>query len=154
MAGYWNDPGATAAALTEDGWLRTGDLARVDPAGCFVLAGRRTDMYIRGGYNVFPNEVEAALADHPAVASVAVAPRADDVMGEVGVAVVVPADPAHPPTLESLREHGAARLARHKLPEDLVLTDRIPLTTVSKVDRVALAGLAAGSDRPGGPDGR
>jgi acyl-CoA synthetase (AMP-forming)/AMP-acid ligase II len=141
MAGYWNDPTATAAALTPDGWLRTGDLARVDTAGCFVLSGRRTEMYIRGGYNVFPTEVEAVLADHPAVASVAVAPRPDDVMGEVGVAVVVPVDPMHPPTVGSLRDHAAERLARHKLPEDVVVVDRIPLTTVSKVDRAALADL-------------
>ena len=145
MSGYWNDPEATAAALTTDGWLRTGDLARVDAAGCFVLAGRRTDMYIRGGYNVFPIEVEAALADHPAVGAVAVVPRPDDVMGEVGVAVVVPVDPGAPPDLASLRDHAAARLARHKLPEAMVLTDRIPLTTVSKVDRAALADLVTSS---------
>lgn len=141
MAGYWNDPDATAAAFSADGWLRTGDLARIDERGCYILSGRRTDMYVRGGYNVFPNEVEAVLADHPGVAAVAVAPRPHDVMGEVGVAVVVSADPNAPPTLESLREHGAARLARHKLPEDLVVTGRIPLTTVSKVDRGALAKL-------------
>ncbi len=90
MDGYWNDPAATAAALTPDRWLRTGDLARIDASGCVVLCGRRTDMYIRGGYNVFPSEVEAALADHPGVAQVAVVPRPDEVMGEIGVALVVP----------------------------------------------------------------
>lgn len=149
MDGYWNDPAATAAALTSDRWLRTGDLARVDGSGCFVLAGRRTDMFIRGGYNVFPLEVEAVLADHPDVAGVAVAPRPDEVMGEVGVAVVVPVDPERPPTLESLRDHAGGRLARHKLPEAVVVVDRLPLTTVSKVDRAALADLVdARSDRP------
>jgi acyl-CoA synthetase (AMP-forming)/AMP-acid ligase II len=141
MAGYWNDPDATAAALTEDGWLRTGDLARRREDGCFVLAGRRTDMYIRGGYNVFPEEVEAALSDHPAVAALAISPRPDDVMGEIGVAVVVPRDPSAPPTLGSLRAHAEGRLARHKLPEDVVVVERLPLTTVSKVDRAALAAL-------------
>ena len=151
MDGYWNDPAATAAALAPDRWLRTGDLARVDGSGCFVLAGRRTDMFIRGGYNVFPLEVEAVLADHPDVAGVAVAPRPDQVMGEVGVAVVVPADPGRPPTLASLRDHAGGRLARHKLPEDLVVVDRLPLTTVSKVDRAALADLVG--DRPDRPEG-
>jgi acyl-CoA synthetase (AMP-forming)/AMP-acid ligase II len=143
MDSYWGDPEGTAAALTGDRWLRTGDLARIDDDGCVVLSGRRTEMYIRGGYNVFPTEVEAALADHPDVADVAVAPRVDEVMGEVGVALVVPRDPAAPPTLESLRDHAGARLARHKLPEALVVVDAIPLTTAQKVDRRAAAALAA-----------
>ena len=141
MAGYWRDPAATAAALTEDGWLRTGDLAERRSDGCFVLAGRRTDMYIRGGYNVFPEEVEAALSDHPGVAALAISPRPDDVMGEVGVAVVVARDPSAPPSLDGLRSHAEGRLARHKLPEAVVVVDRLPLTTVSKLDRAALAAL-------------
>jgi acyl-CoA synthetase (AMP-forming)/AMP-acid ligase II len=151
MDGYWRDPDATAAALTPDGWLRTGDLARVDATGCFVLAGRRTDMYIRGGYNVFPLEVEAVIGDHPGVASVAVVPRPDDVLGEVGVALVVPVDPGRAPTLDELRAHGSDRLARHKLPEDLVLVDHLPLTTVSKVDRAAAARLVRTVPRPDPP---
>lgn len=89
MAGYWRDPDATAASLV-DGWLLTDDLGWIGDDGCLRVSGRLTEMYIRGGYNVFPQEVEAALAHHPSVASVAVAPRSSDVMGEVGVAVVVP----------------------------------------------------------------
>jgi acyl-CoA synthetase (AMP-forming)/AMP-acid ligase II len=142
MDGYWNDPEATRAALDDHGWLRTGDLARIDDDGGVVLCGRRTDMYIRGGYNVFPTEVEAVLADHPLVADVAVAPRADEVMGEVGVALVVPRAPDRPPTLDDLRAHGADRLARHKLPEDLVLIDAVPLTGAQKVDRRAAREMA------------
>ncbi|MFM7063151.1 MAG: class I adenylate-forming enzyme family protein, partial [Actinomycetes bacterium] len=138
MVGYWNDPDATSATLTPDGWLRTGDLATVDPTGCVTLAGRRTEMYIRGGYNVFPAEVEAVLGEHPLVAAVAVATRPDDVLGETGVAVVVPADPAAPPTLEGLREYAGQALARHKLPDDLVLVDELPLTAGTKLDRRAL----------------
>jgi acyl-CoA synthetase (AMP-forming)/AMP-acid ligase II len=142
MDGYWHDPSATAGALTSDRWLRTGDLARVDDQGCVVLCGRRTEMYIRGGYNVFPTEVEAVLVEHPAVLDVAVAPRPDEVMGELGVALVVPTDPDAPPTLEELREHAASRLARHKLPEHLVLVAEIPLTGAQKVDRRAARELA------------
>ncbi|HEX2576336.1 MAG TPA: AMP-binding protein [Aquihabitans sp.] len=142
MSGYWRDEEATAEALV-DGWLRTGDLGHVDATGCVTLIGRQGDMYIRGGYNVFPAEVAAALGRHEAVADVAVVPRPDDVLGEVGVAVVVPTDPAAPPTLEDLRAVAGETLARHKLPEALVVVDDLPLTAMQKVDRAALARLAA-----------
>jgi acyl-CoA synthetase (AMP-forming)/AMP-acid ligase II len=146
MAGYWRNPDATAAALDDAGWLCTSDLGRVDEAGCLVLAGRRSDMFIRGGYNVHPVEVEAVLSRHPAVAQVVVVARPDDVMGEVGVAVVVPTDPAAPPTLDDLRAAGRSELAGHKLPEDLRLVDEIPLTAMQKVDRRALAATVAATD--------
>jgi acyl-CoA synthetase (AMP-forming)/AMP-acid ligase II len=138
MARYWRDPDATAATLV-DGWLRTGDLGSIDERGLLRLAGRSKEMFIRGGYNVYPAEVEAQLVDHPAVAEVAVVPRPDDVMGEIGVAVVVPADPATPPTLEDLRSFLADRLATFKHPEALRLVDALPLTPMHKVDRRALA---------------
>ena len=142
MQGYWRDPEATAATLV-DGWLRTGDLASVDERGLVRLAGRAKEMFVRGGYNVYPAEVEAALVAHPAVAEAAVVPRPDPVMGEVGVAVVVPADPAAPPTLEDLRAFLADRLARYKLPEALRVVDALPLTPVQKVDRRRLAAQEA-----------
>ena len=138
MARYWNDPEATAAVLIDDGWLRTGDLGRFDEQGCLVLVGRSKEMFIRGGYNIFPVEVEAVLATHPAVADVVVVPRPDPVMGEVGVAVVVASDAGSPPSLEQLHEHADGRLATWKLPEDLVLVDALPLTAMQKVDRRAL----------------
>jgi acyl-CoA synthetase (AMP-forming)/AMP-acid ligase II len=144
MVGYWDDPAATAAAFTPDGAVRTGDLGWLDDAGRLHLAGRRKEMYVRGGYNVHPAETEAILAAHPAVADVAVVPRADDVMGEVGVAVVVVRAGATPPTLDQLRAFGADRLARHKLPEALLVVDELPLTPADKVDRRALAQLVAG----------
>jgi acyl-CoA synthetase (AMP-forming)/AMP-acid ligase II len=143
MAGYWRDPEATAAALRE-GWLRTGDLGSLDATGCLTLAGRRGEMFIRGGYNVFPSEVASALGGHPGVADVVVVPRPDDVLGEIGVAVVVPADPGAPPTLDALRAHAGATLSHHKLPEALVLVPELPLTAMQKVDRRTLTRLAAG----------
>ena len=139
MTGYWHDPDATEAAFTDDGFVRTGDLGWLDDRGRLRLVGRTKEMYVRGGYNVYPVEVEACLSTHPAVAAVAVVPRADHVMGEVGVAVVVPQDPDHPPTLEALRDYGADRLARYKLPEDLRVVDALPLTAMDKVDRRGLA---------------
>ena len=138
MRGYHGDPEATAEAL-RDGWLRTGDLGRLDGRGCVVLAGRSKELYVRGGYNVHPAEVEAVLASHPAVAEVAVVPRPDPVMGEIGVAVVVPSDPGAPPTLEDLRHGAGERLAAWKLPEALRVVDALPLTAMQKVDKRTLA---------------
>jgi acyl-CoA synthetase (AMP-forming)/AMP-acid ligase II len=99
-------------------------------------------MYVRGGYNVYPVEVEAVLSTAPDVAAVAIATRPDEVMGEIGVACVVARDPDRPPTLEGLRAFAAAELAHHKLPEALVVVDALPLTAAEKVDRRALAALA------------
>jgi acyl-CoA synthetase (AMP-forming)/AMP-acid ligase II len=142
MRGYWRDPEATAATIV-DGWLRTGDLGWLDERGCLHLAGRKKEMFIRGGYNVYPVEVEGVLASHPSVAELAVAPAPDPVMGEIGVAVVVPKDPTRPPTLEELRSFGAEHLARYKLPEAIEIVDQLPLTAMQKVDRRALARLVA-----------
>jgi acyl-CoA synthetase (AMP-forming)/AMP-acid ligase II len=150
MTGYWRDPDATAAVFTGDGAVRTGDLGYLDERGRLHLAGRTKEMYVRGGYNVFLLEVENVLADHPGVADVAVVPRPDPVMGEIGVAVVVPRRADDPPTLESLRAHGRARLAAHKLPEDLVVSAELPRTAMEKVDRGALSALVR--TKPVSPD--
>lgn len=139
MSGYWHDDAATRDAFTPTGFVRTGDLGWLDDRGRLHLVGRTKEMYVRGGYNVYPVEVEAVLSTHPAVAGVAVVPQPDRVMGEIGVAVVVPADPARPPALEELRSYAQDRLARHKLPEGLRLVDALPLTAMDKVDRRVLA---------------
>jgi acyl-CoA synthetase (AMP-forming)/AMP-acid ligase II len=138
MRGYWNDPQATAETL-RGGWLHSGDLGRIDDEGRLRMAGRAKEMFIRGGYNVYPLEVEAVLAAHPAVSQVAVVPRPDPVVGEIGVAVVVPVDPERPPSLDELRAHGRATLSSYKLPEAVRLVDEIPLTAMQKVDRRAMA---------------
>ena len=142
MSGYWNDPDATRAAFTADGHVRTGDLGWVDERGRLHLVGRSKEMYVRGGYNVYPVEVEAALSDAPGVAAIAIATRPDPTMGEIGVACVVPRDGSAPPTLDEIRAFGADRLARHKLPEAVVVVAALPLTAAEKIDRRALARLA------------
>jgi acyl-CoA synthetase (AMP-forming)/AMP-acid ligase II len=144
MSGYWRDPVATSEAFTADGFVRTGDLGWLDELGRLRLVGRTKEMYVRGGYNVYPVEVEGVLSTHPGVASIAIVPRSDDVMGEIGVAVVVARPGANPPTLDELRSFGADRLAHHKLPEALVIRDELPLTAGEKIDRRALAHEVAG----------
>lgn len=138
MSGYWGDSAATSRTVI-DKWLHTGDLGRIDEHGCLRLAGRSKEMYIRGGYNVYPQEVEAVLSAHPAVRSVVVVPRSDPVMGEIGVAVIVPTAGDAPPTLDEIRAFGATHLTHYKLPEALRATDALPMTSMQKVDRRTLA---------------
>jgi acyl-CoA synthetase (AMP-forming)/AMP-acid ligase II len=138
MRGYWRDPLATADAI-RDGWLRTGDLGRLDEHGRLRLAGRAKEMFVRGGYNVYPLEVEAVLGTHPSVADVAVVPRPDPVMGEIGVAVVVLRAGRPAPGLDALRTFAGDRLATFKLPEAVRVVDELPLTAMQKVDRRRLA---------------
>ena len=148
MARYWRDPEATEEAFTASGHVRTGDLGHLDDEGRLRLVGRSKEMYVRGGYNVFPVEVEAALSTHPGVGAVAVGARPDPVMGEIGVAVVVSRDPAAPPTLSELRDHVGGDLAGYKLPEDLRVVDELPMTAADKLDRRALGALI----EAGGPE--
>jgi acyl-CoA synthetase (AMP-forming)/AMP-acid ligase II len=143
MTGYWRDDDATAHAFTGSGAVRTGDLGWIDDAGRLRLAGRSKEMYVRGGYNVYPIEVEAVLDEHPAIADVAIVPRPDDVMGEVGVAVIVARGGHQPPTVDELRTFAAPRLAGYKLPADAIPVDALPLTPMEKVDRRALAALVS-----------
>ena len=115
FAGYWEDPDATAQVLTGDGWLRTGDIAVADEDGWLTLVERAKDVIIVSGFNVFPGEVEDAIADHPAVAEVAVIGEPHPRTGETVVAFVVPVAGAQPDPVELLR-HAGRRLARYKLP--------------------------------------
>jgi acyl-CoA synthetase (AMP-forming)/AMP-acid ligase II len=155
MRGYWGrgpgrghsvqellDADATAAVLAADGWLRTGDFGRLTSRGNLQLSGRAHERYIRGGYNVYPAEVEEALSSHPAIARVAVVGVPDDVLGEVGVAVVV-AEGGVAPELSALRQYCAGLLSDYKAPDALVVVDELPLTPMMKVDPARLAVLAA-----------
>ncbi len=138
MRGYWNDPERTAETMAPDGWILTGDLGRFRPDGNLVLCGRRTEMYIRGGYNVYPLEVEHALSEHPGVERVAVLGHEAPTIGEIGVAFIVPVDPATPPTRDELRAWCRGRLADYKAPDRVEVVGELPLTSMLKVDKAAL----------------
>lgn len=146
MRGYWQDPARTAEVLGADGWLTSGDLGFLDERGYLTLVGRRSEMYIRGGYNVYPAEVERVLSQHPQVAQVAVLGLPDPVLGEIGVAFVVPArEPGGSvsPGLEELRSFCKTALADYKAPDRLVVVDALPLSAMGKVDKRSLAEDAA-----------
>ncbi|MEU8821933.1 long-chain fatty acid--CoA ligase [Actinoplanes sp. NPDC048796] len=137
--GYWNDPAATAGAFT-DGWLHTGDIAEVDPGGHFHILDRLKDMYISGGENVYPAEVEAALFTHPGVAEAAVIGIPDERWGEVGRAFIVPA-PGPTPSTTELRDHLIERLAKYKIPAEFTFVDDLPRTGSNKVRKADLRKL-------------
>jgi acyl-CoA synthetase (AMP-forming)/AMP-acid ligase II len=161
MLGYWGGPptgpgidgvvfdvAATRSVLDADRWLTTGDFGFVDADGNLHLVGRANEMYIRGGYNVYPAEVESVLSAHPAVAQVAVVGTPDPVLGEIGVAFVVP-EPESDVSLADLRVWAAGSLADYKSPDRLVVVGSLPVTSMMKVDKRALIGPAAeaaGSD--------
>jgi fatty-acyl-CoA synthase len=137
FAGYLNDPERTSEAVTADGWLRTGDLAIRNAEGAYSIVGRRKEMYISGGENVYPGEVEAALCACPGIIEVVVVGVQDARWGEVGRAFVVPrAD-------SSIREEdvlafAGTRLARYKTPRSVVFVDELPRLGSGKIDRKAL----------------
>jgi acyl-CoA synthetase (AMP-forming)/AMP-acid ligase II len=165
MRGYWGGPptgpgaegtvfdrASTRAVLAEDGWLTTGDFGYLDDGGHLHLAGRANELYIRGGYNVYPAEVEGVLGVHPAVEQVAVVGAPDPVLGEIGVAFVVPTGEG--PTdeealLAELRATAGAALADYKAPDRVVVADSLPLTSMMKVDKRALAERLAADPEPG-----
>jgi o-succinylbenzoate---CoA ligase len=128
---------AQPAVLDADGWFTTSDLGRWEE-GRLVVLGRADDVIITGGENVVATQVEAALADHPAVADVAVIGRADPEWGERVVAVVVPV--GDPPSKEELRAHARSRLPRYAVPREVEFADTLPLLDAGKVDRAALRG--------------
>jgi acyl-CoA synthetase (AMP-forming)/AMP-acid ligase II len=146
MVGYWRDEQATAAAF-HGRWLRTGDLALRNADGTYTLRGRLKEMYIRGGYNVYPEEVETELGRHPAVSACAVVARSDPTMGEIGVAVISVHQPAQPPSLADLRAFLDGRVARWKLPEDLLVVAALPLNSTHKPDRRLLTEMVHGAAR-------
>jgi acyl-CoA synthetase (AMP-forming)/AMP-acid ligase II len=137
--GYWGDTEATATALTGDGWLRTGDLARKGVLGAVVFEGRKKDVIKHGGYSVYALEVERALEEHPDVLEAAVVGLPDDVKGEVPVAAVRIAEGA---TFDesALKQWADQRLSDYKVPQRIIAVDDLPRTGTNKVQRKELIG--------------
>jgi long-chain acyl-CoA synthetase len=136
MLGYWRSEEATTDAI-RDGWFLTGDLGRMDEDGFLYIVDRKKDLIIRGGFNVYPRDVEDALVEHPAVAMAGVVGKADEVRGEEVVAFVqlVPAAEVTP---EELIEFSKTKLGRYKYPREVRVVDSVPLTSVLKIDRKKL----------------
>jgi fatty-acyl-CoA synthase len=131
--GYWNDEEATRAAYGDDGWFRTGDLARVDEDGFFTIAGRRKEMFISGGVNVYPAEIEGELVTHPHVADAAVIAVPDETWGEVAVAFVVGRT-----TADELASYLMLRIAKYKVPKRFIFVEALPRTPYGKVEKARL----------------
>ncbi len=138
--GYWRQPEATVETYRADGWLRTGDVGRLDADGYVQVLDRLKDMIIRGGENIYSLEVEGVLAHHPAVADVAVVGVPDPVMGERVRAVVV-LRPGAALSLDELRAFAGTRLADYKLPVELVPLDELPRNTNGKILKSRLADI-------------
>ncbi len=137
--GYWRNPEATEAVF-RDGWLLTGDIAEADADGCYRIKGRVKDMYISGGENVYPAEVESVLHEHPNVADAAVIGAADERWGEVGVAFVVAAGSIGE---DELLAHCRERLAGFKVPKRVRFVDALPMSAMNKVLKDELRALDA-----------
>jgi len=135
MAGYWMNPEATADTI-RDGWLHTGDVARCDQDGCFSILGRSKEMFISGGENVYPAEIESVLTAHPSVTEAAVVGVPHETWGEVGRAFVVVTDDYNE---ADVRAFLAERLAKYKLPRSIFLLEALPQTAVGKLDKKLLA---------------
>ena len=136
MLGYWNAPEATAETL-RDGWLHTGDIGHFDEDGFLFVVDRKKDLIIRGGFNVFPRDVEDALVEHPAVLMAGVIGRPDKAKGEEVVAFVS-LSPGESVTPEELIEFTKGKLSAYKYPREVHIVPAIPLTAVGKVDRKKL----------------
>ena len=142
MQGYFEDPEQTAATIDADGWLHTGDIGTMDAGGYLTITDRKKDMFITGGFNVYPAEVERVLLTHPSVAQVAVIGMPDERMGEMGLAFVVPVADAAPDATEIItwsREH----LANFKVPRQVRFVDALPMNASNKVLKGELRSLAA-----------
>jgi fatty-acyl-CoA synthase len=146
-AGYWQRPAATDEAFHPGGWLRSGDAATVDEDGYVYIVDRVKDMYISGGENVYPAEVEQVLYQHPAVAECAVIGVPDDRWGEVGRAIVVLRADATA-TGEELLESLAGKLAKYKIPKSVVFADALPRNAAGKLLRSRLRAAHAGQEDP------
>jgi len=142
MKEYWKRPEETKKAFTEDGWLRTGDLARMDETGLIYIVDRKKDMIIVSGFNVYPSEIESVITAHPGVAECAVVGVPDEHSGEAVKAIVVKRDPEL--DVRTLRRYCREQLTGYKNPKHIEFIDHLPKTTVGKILRRALRRVGGG----------
>ena len=133
MKGYWRQPEATAAAI-RGGWFHTGDIGRVDEDGYFTIVGRQKDVIIRGGYNVYPREIEEVMHEHPAVAEVAVVGVPHPELGEE-VAAAVTLRPGATATADELRDYVKGQVAAYKYPRKIWIVDTLPKNATGKIQK-------------------
>jgi acyl-CoA synthetase (AMP-forming)/AMP-acid ligase II len=133
MQGYLDDPAATAEAIDADGWLHTGDLGTLDDAGRLRIVGRKKDMFIVGGFNAYPAEIEGFLLEHPAVAQAAVIGVPDERLGQVGKAFIVVKDGKTTIGDDELIAWSRDRMAGFKVPRFVEFLDELPLNATGKV---------------------
>ncbi len=141
--GYYNNPEATTRAFAPGGWLRSGDVGRQDEDGCYYVVDRIKDMFISGGENVYPAEVEIALHAHPAVLEAAVLGVPDETWGEVGHAAIL-LRPGLTTTVDDIRAHARARLAGYKVPKHITIVADFPRTAAGKIQKHVLRSLVSG----------
>jgi long-chain acyl-CoA synthetase len=137
MKGYWNRPEATAEAIDEDGWFYSGDVARVDEDGCYFIVDRKKDLIIRGGYNVYPREIEEVLYEHPAVREAAVVGIPHAELGEE-VAAAVALRPGMQATEAEIREYVKTNVAAYKYPRRVWFVDELPKGPTGKILKRAI----------------
>jgi long-chain acyl-CoA synthetase len=152
MAGYWNRPEETARVMTPDGFLRTGDVAIMEPDGLIRIVDRLKDMILVSGFNVYPNEVENVLTQHPQVKEAAVIGVADEHSGEAPMAFIVPRDDSL--ARDELRAFAHERLTSYKVPKYFEFRDSLPKTNVGKILRRALKEEVAARAKSAGDEGR
>ena len=133
MQGYLDDPVATAEAIDADGWLHTGDLGTLDAAGRLRIVGRKKDMFIVGGFNAYPAEIEGFLLEHPAIAQAAVIGVPDERMGQVGKAFIVAKDGGPAISDADVIDWSRGRMAGFKVPRYVEFLDKLPLNATGKV---------------------
>ncbi|MCC3272642.1 AMP-binding protein [Arthrobacter zhangbolii] len=151
MTGYWNQPDATAEAIDADGWMHTGDLARMDEEGYVSIEGRIKDMVIRGGENIYPREIEEFLYTHPDIQDVQVIGIPDERYGEELMACIIPVPGAPAPDTASIAEFCSGALAHYKIPKYVQIRGSFPMTVSGKIRKVAMREEAVGRLAGTGP---
>jgi len=136
MKGYWNQPEATAEILSDDGWLKTGDIGRMDAQGFIYIEDRKKDLILVSGFNVYPNEIENVVVSHPDVLEAAVIGVPDQQTGEAVKLFAVKKNPAL--TEAQLIKHCRENLTGYKIPREVIFRDELPKTNIGKVLRRAL----------------